>query len=1209
MFLKKFIYVNWGNIPLLEFDFGPINLLSGGNGSGKTTAADALQTIMTAAHDTLFHFNPGQDEATQRGRGKQVRTLASYVLGCDDGSYARPDGAVGYLAAVFHPTQGEPAEPFTAVIGISAYLDKAGSQAIARLGDVIYMIAPGEELGQSDFVMESDEGRQVVTLEKVVPRLKARGLEVEKYDTKKQYLRRFYAAIRGRTDAVSEREAMNAARAFSRFMAYKPVRGINAFVGQEILEQKDLGEAIRTVSDLMKTISGMESEANRLKLTIDRLVNGRQQADHYINQWIDYNVADYVAAKARFLRDQKKYLQAKNEQQSLLQQRDAVHGEIEVAEQRKDQAHEQLISLEAQRRGIDALQDKDRFERTIEACKQGLTDLAEPLLKQDEALQRSLNASEYIQQALLRTSLATDLPDMADKALGQLAKTVLQHNASPVDFRSLLNQDWIDIAPLEQHLDEVVAQQSALNHWRDAWFNEERTSSGVSLRDQLQRLQDRREQRLAQVRQTLQRKQQDIDSLEGQRLNYPPHVRAALEAIRREWPEADPRVLCDHVEIKDPEWQSALEGYIGGARFAILVEPEFEAEAIQTVRNLPKENRARVIQGSKARQDADRIKLPHNSIIHLMAFDHSVARAYLTASYGLVEQCEDAQALTRTRRGVTRNGLGSGAYAMYRCDMPISELVFGQGARERALAAKKEELMALAGQANDLQAQAEEVRELYRSVNQLGHLRHADLIRDMLEQQRTLRTAEQALAALDLSNAADLEAEYQTVNRQLKELEARIRELVERRGSLGERIETLSRQCQILSDQQEETEARSEKKESYLRDIVSAWPDFDVEKSLLEADENAATADPDTQENLRKSLEAELNARAHELELLLKDHNQDCQPQDAIALDLNYSALHSADFFRGIVSLRRQVDQVHNRLKNNILVEKVDNLKALKESFNNAFVTNLCHAIYQSINDGKRVLEDLNKELEHHRFGADQERYWFDWDWVPEYREYWHFFDEVIKSPSLGEGQTLFDTQLSERSARVRDQLMDMLLDDDEQKALRELERISDYRNYRNYEIYKQPEGKQPIALSQYGTGSGGQLETPAYIIRSAAITSAFRFNEGDSHLRMVLVDEAFSKMDETRSKEVIRYLTEALGLQLLFIMPTSKSGPFMDMISNQFVFSKVPLAGGKRTGELQTRVLVDRQKCNQDKIKTLWANHRKVIRQQAELDFMADIQ
>ncbi|GGX64414.1 ATP-binding protein [Saccharospirillum salsuginis] len=1209
MFLKKFIYVNWGNIPLLEFDFGPINLLSGGNGSGKTTAADAIQTVMTAAHDTLFHFNPGQDEATQRGRGKQVRTLASYVLGCDDGSYARPDGAVGYLAAVFHPTQGEPAEPFTAVIGVSAYLDKAGAQPVARQGDLLYMITPGEQLTQSDFVIESDDGRSVVTLDKIVGRLKGQGLDVEKYDTKKQYLRRLYSAIRGRSDAVSEREAINAARAFSRFMAYKPVRSINAFVAQEILEQKDLGEAIRTVSDLMKTISGMEAEANRLKETIDRLVGGRTQADQYIQQWIEYNVADYIAAKARFVKDQKRYLQAKNEQQALLQERDGVHSELEVTEQRRDQTHEQLVSLEAQRRGVGALQDKDKFERAIEENNRKLIQQAEPLLKQDEWLQRSIDASSHIQQALLKTSLATELPELGGKALGQLAKEVMQHSRSPVDFRSLMNRDWIDISPLEQHLDEVLAQQRVFNRWRDTWFSEEHSTSGVSLRDQLQRLQDRREQRLTQLRQSLTRKQQDIDSLEGQQLNYPPHVRAAIDAIRREWPDADPRVLCDHVEIKDPEWQSALEGYIGGARFAILVEPEYEARAIQTVRNLPKDNRARVIQGSKAKGDADRIKLPSNSIIHLMAFDHSVARTYLTASYGLVEQCSDAEELKRTRRGVTRNGLGSGAYAMYRCDMPVANLVFGQGARERALEAKKEELMTLAAQANELQDQVGEVRDLYRAVNQLAHLSHADLMREMLETQRALRTAEQSLTALDLSDTSGLEAEYQSVNQQLKELDNRIRELIERRGSLGERIETLSRQCKALSDQQEDTELRSEQKEQSLRDIVSVWPEFDVEARLFDADETADSADPEIQENLRKSLEGELNARAHELEQLLKDHNQDCQPQDAIALDLNYSELHSADFFQGIVSLRRQVDQVHNRLKNNILVEKVDNLTALKDSFNNAFVTNLCHAIYQSINDGKRVLEDLNKELEHHRFGADRERYWFDWDWVPEYKEYWHFFDEVIKSPSLGEGQTLFDTELSQRSARIRDQLMEMLLDDDEQKALRELERISDYRNYRNYEIYKQPDGKQPIALSQYGTGSGGQLETPAYIIRSAAITSAFRFNEGDSQLRMVLVDEAFSKMDETRSKEVIRYLTESLGLQLLFIMPTSKSGPFMDMISNQFVFSKVPLAGANRIGELNTRVLVDRQKCNQDKIKTLWANHRKVIRQQAELDFMADVE
>ena len=196
MFLKKFVYVNWGNIPATEFEFGPINLLSGGNGSGKTTAADAIQTIMTAAHDNLFNYNPGQDEATQKGRGKQVRTLASYVLGCDDGSYARPGGANGYLAAVFHPTQGESGQPFTAVIGVSAYIDKAGNQAVARQSDFLLMIVAGHELTQSDFLLEEDGSKQVVAVDKIFKRLQKRCGQraVEKYDTKKQYLRRLYSA-------------------------------------------------------------------------------------------------------------------------------------------------------------------------------------------------------------------------------------------------------------------------------------------------------------------------------------------------------------------------------------------------------------------------------------------------------------------------------------------------------------------------------------------------------------------------------------------------------------------------------------------------------------------------------------------------------------------------------------------------------------------------------------------------------------------------------------------------------------------------------------------------------------------------------------------------------------------------------------------------------------------------------------------------------
>ena len=36
--------------------------------------------------------------------------------------------------------------------------------------------------------------------------------------------------------------------------------------------------------------------------------------------------------------------------------------------------------------------------------------------------------------------------------------------------------------------------------------------------------------------------------------------------------------------------------------------------------------------------------------------------------------------------------------------------------------------------------------------------------------------------------------------------------------------------------------------------------------------------------------------------------------------------------------------------------------------------------------------------------------------------------------------------------------------------------------------------------------------------------------------------------------------------------------------------------------------MLVDRKECNRERIGELWAQHRRTVRQQAELDFMDDV-
>lgn len=1207
MYLKKFIYVNWGNIPHAEFDFGPVNLFSGGNGSGKTTAADAIQTIMTAAHDTLFQFNPGQDESTQRGRGgKQVRTLASYVLGCDDGAYARPHPCDGYLAAVFAPTPGEDAEPFTAVIAQRAWLESSGQQRIARLEETTFYILPDVQLALKDLVREDQGGRYVVSVETIYTLLRSEfsAASVEKYDKKKAYLCRLYGILRGRDDAVSEREALNAARAFSRFMAYKPIRGIDEFVASEVLEPRDLGDAIRDVAAMLKRIHTMERDARELRDATVRLQTCRDSAASYIDQWLELQSLHYGRARHQYSASQQLWLAEKNRRQQLQTELDRNQREAEISEGRRQEIRAQLLEVEALRLQVPALRDKDQLEQSVSALEGRIRAIAAPLLVQDQQVRQHREAAAAIARSLRKTAVSLDISALGDRQLHTLTAEIASEVA-PFDLPGLFNRDWIDISPLEAHLDTALALQQRHNQWVDLFLH---NSGEHSLRGRVAQEWDKRQQHSERLQRQVQAKETDIATLEARRVTYPRAVREALDEIRRLCPQADARVLCDHVEITDSAWQSALEGYIGGARFGIIVEPEFEADAIRIVRGLKGGSQARVIQGEQARRDAAKITtLPTDSIIGVMSFSHATAGHYLRASYGQVQRVASAEMLRHTRRGVTCDGMGSGNYALFRCDLADTDLVFGQGARVRALQAKQQELAQLQREWQGAADSAGECQQLLRSIDQLKPSAYADHLQELLELQRQLQRTEASLQQLDCSDFQDLEQRQHRLRADEEQHQQHLQTLGNQRVELLAEQRNVDSRCRQLDSAQSATLTLLDACADNLQSLTRLWPDFDAEACLTAADSQADARDLHWFDGQTQALEGELNSRLHRLQALLLQHNQLCHGADAVAFEPTFNDTLGRANFTAICGLQRQLDSIYNRYKNNILAVRHAELAALRASFNNAFVTNLCHSIYQAINDGKQLLEQLNRELEHHRFGADRERFRFGWDWVPEFRDYWQFFKAVIDNPSLGDGQTLFDMPLDKKQVQVRDRLLSMLLDDDENRALRELARIADYRNYRRYEIYKEPEGKAPIALSQYGTGSGGQLETPAYIIRSAAITSAFRFNEGKSHLRMVLVDEAFSKMDEHRSKEVINYLTESLGLQLMFIMPSSKSGPFMDLISNQFVFSKCPTT--TPVGELHTRVLVDRQQCDKEKIARLMANHRRTIRQQAALDFLDEVE
>jgi len=1213
MFLKNIIFVNWGNIPNIEFAMGPVNLLSGGSGSGKTTVADAIQTIMTAAHENLFQYNPGQDETTQRGRGgKRVRTLASYILGCDDGSYARPggisgDATDGYLGAVFHPTEGESAEPFTAVIAVRAWLDQTGKQMVARQEDQLFLILPGEQLGLHHFIREDKSGKYNVPMDKLTNLLIAEfgKRHVEKYDNKKRaYLRRLYAILQGRTDSVSEQEAMHAAKTFSKFMAYKPVQSIDRFVSEEILEKKDLGEAIRSISSQLKTIHAMERDAGQLVESIKILQQAEIHAKAYIDQWVELNTLDYSLAMHAYKSRQGEYLQATRTRQLYRTQLKENESETTDVQLRIEQIHDQLVQLEAQRQGVLALQQKDELETQLEQHKILLVKTAQQLLQEDAQQEANIQNIKVLSQELKTPQLKQQLPQFSDLESLNLLQDILQHGQKGnIDLQAILQKDLTnDLSSLENHLDHIRHAQNLHNRCYQYWHQSE---DGQSRFEQLSGEAHKVQVRYETLSHRRKQKLHEIERLQHHRVHYPAFVQRALDAIVQACPGADPRVLCDHVEVKEARWQMAIEGYMGGARFSILVDEAYEAESMRIIRQLSgRDNKARVIQGKKARRDSERARQQTNSITKVLEFTHTTAMHYVIASYGSVLMVDTAEELKNTGRGLTDDGMAAGNYSMWRCDIADADLVFGADARARALKAKQQELDLLTEQWQLANDQMQQLARVQNSVRSLIKLSYAQTLSAIMVTQRDIQKLDSLLAQLDLSEHEELEQKLADLKHQEQARQLQYDTLLKKSGELVIQIRHIEKECETLADLQDKTLQQVEQCETNLREVLSQWPEFDIEKKLDYAEHESAQLNEQVSSNFREQVLSSLHELERKMDKAIQQHNEHCMPADTLIYE-NYSGHYDPALFALICNTQKQLDLIYNRLKNNILVEKHEKLKQLKDSFNNAFVTHLCHTIHQAVSSGKRQIELLNTELQHHRFGADQESFRFASQWMPEYREYARFFDEVIKQPTLSDEINLFEMPLSQKSEKVRDQLMKMLLDEDEHKALKELERIADYRNYHRYEIYKEVEGKEPIALSEYGTGSGGQLETPAYIIRSAAITSAFRFSEGSSHLRMVLVDEAFSKMDESRSREVIDYLTRSLGLQLIFIMPSSKSGPFMDLISNEFVFAKCP--DDNPRGQLKTRVWVDRKQCNQDKIKALWANHRRTEQYQAEMDFMKE--
>lgn len=1192
MILKSMGLLNWANLPNEDYSFSQINMITGESGAGKTTLLDALQTILTATTAGLFQYNPGQEEATQQSRAKEVRTLASYILGCDDASYSRPDGAHGYLFANWIPEMGEKTKPFFALIGVSAYLDQAGARRIAKEDELLLAVVRSASLSVQDlFVCDEQGQKQVIPVNMLAVHFKLNhaAMKFEIARGKEDYLCQLYGALRGQTN-VSRVEARNAAKALSRFMVYKPLKDLDIFVRTEILDPQDISEAIRQVSTMMRSINGMEREAAGIEKGIAHLVTAEKGMGLLITTAIDEQLARYEQNDRKVAKLQRDLETAKREQSALMEATRILERDKRTLARDEKQMAEQLSLLEAQRLGVPVLKLKDDLEREMGRLDNELAARSEALIRLDLVRKNNRDLAVRLGQLIKQAQLPTASEPLTDfpASLGAVIET---DRLDQLAIGKLLSEQKIDaLHELYNGVDQIDrAHRNLVDQFANA--AEALNRKHFQCQDKVNRTQER-----------INRLKEQILRLENaNQVAYPQSVRRALAAINSQFPEAAPSVLCDHVELADVSWQVAVEGLVGDNRFLILVDSAYEDRIISLLADQGL-NKAAVLQGRKAAADAARLTLPEKSLVHLLRFTHHLAESYFKVRYGNVRLLSDGDDPAMVARGLKQNGLACLNYRIFMSSVTEADLVFGAEARRRALQAQQRSLEEMAQHIEQERAELKLYQAFYDAARQIKPVDMARGIAQVLETASERKEISQRLNGLDLTECEALDSKIRDVKGTLEKMSARREQTTLDIGSNTNAIAALSRKANELDAGIEEKARQMASCREVLEQYAAQWPDFDLHERIDQIQSNRSASQPLIAPD-KDNFGARMNQGARDAEFALEAYNR----MGLRGTSLNYHHFREANMVRDAgasnlitcfslaCDLARQIRNALSFLRNDILARHKEKLTVMTGRFNSTFVSHICHTLHNAVRQGKDRLDSFNRKLRNHYFG--EEYYQFEYHWIPEFREYYNFFEEAALTGPEAERSLFGNSSLSEQSQKIFDEICAKLLDDDIERSVKDLRRISDYRNYRTYDIKKcLPD--RTISLKTYGAGSGGQMETPSYVIRSAGLASALHFGEGASNLRTVMIDESFSKMDETRCKAVLDYLSGTLGLQVIFVVPTKSAGALHDHVDQLFQVTKFSLEHPR--GELKTGVMVTPTVLKKNRVAELWQQKRNAIENRA---------
>ena len=1112
--LTRICLNNWHYIShkVLSLNSG-INFFTGHSGSGKSTIIDAMQIVLYANTDGRGFFNKAAADDSDRSLIEYLRGMVN-IEENNRFAYLRNQNFSTTIALEFTETEGGEAQ----CVGVAFDVETASNQVNrlffwhkGRLPEHFYRTA-----------------NRTMTISEVRDFLKKNFTKEDSFygPHNERFRSQLYSTYLGGLD--KEKFPL----LFKRAIPFKMNIRLEDFVKEYICTEDDIH-----IEDMQESVM----QYGRMKKKIDDTVREMEELSELNQAFLQVREAEGEMEGYHALAQEMEILALKGRVRRLGREAEAAREEAKRQSESKAQLEERIQEKEA-----------GREELLKKIASTGYEDLKEKL----KTLKELIEQYEKSEARFQKTAAGLKGWEEADCTANQTLWDIEAFEKREISEEGLHS--------LKQSI-EAMRKEA----------DEERKEAESEIR-RLKRAQTEARENLKELKQG--------------RKAYPKELQNARTYIQKRFLEEFQKpvqvdILADLLDIRSERWRNAVEGYLGGNKLSLVVEPRYVRSAMRFYNELDRRAyyRVSVVDTEQAARDS------HPVLDHALSEEVSAqteyVRSYVDFMLGKVIKCEGIDELRQCRIGITDDCL-----LYHSCRLQyINPENYTRGAYIGALSMKKrienleEELREIGEELKPLEEtrqtcdQVLSLEPLSLTVSEYGEM--FEDLKNLKKKRAEKKRQEQALLELSEGQISAWEKEREELQKEIEQDRGALKALEENLWKLNRDIQGREKQNIELQGElsQRERELSEMKKEMEEKSGTHALEQFEAKKE--EALLSAFKAVPDGYSTAEYALErpAQCERLRETFENLERESGErrESRFERLEKQRIEYLRRHPGRRFSPSDRGNEEYDKLLEELSCDRLSEyrekAAEQARTAVEHFKDDFI----FKIRSAIKEAYHRRDELNEIISSLDFGKDKYRFVIEKNRGADGKYYDMFMDEALEinpaslSQNMDNQMNFFTMAHEDRYGAMMNELIDIFIPPDQaaareqEEARRQMEKYADYRTYLSFDMQQIIEGEETmyIPLSRMiKKNSGGEGQNPFYVALLASFAQAYRINlparfRRNTTIRLVVLDEAFSKMDAEKVASCIR-LIRGLGFQAIISATNDKIQNYLENVDKTFVFA-----------------------------------------------------